>query len=136
MRSILSLLLAVLICSAQPLAQDAAKAPDDSLVGAWSGTFTGDASGKFSMAIARDAAKKLGGTLEASPDGGEGYKTSFKTVAADGAKVTMAYDSPDGNGNEIQLEGALEGTALKGTWKVVDPAKAVLQSGTFASTKA
>ncbi len=56
-------------------------------------------------------------------------------MTVDGRKVSIAYDSPGGDGNVIQIDATLDNGALAGTWKIVDSAKAVMQSGTFTSTK-
>lgn len=94
-------------------AQDAGA--EDALAGRWSCTRDGAGVGRFSMAIARDAAGKLGGTLEPSIDVG-GYSATFKSIAVNGRGATLKYDTPDG-GSEIQYEVTLDGTTLKGTWK-------------------
>src|SRR5262245_49156370 len=106
------------------------------LVGSWSGTYAGDGSGKYTMAFSRDAAKKVTGTLEASPDSGSGYTATFKSIGVDGATVKMAYDEPDNSAMEIQLEAKIEGDSMTGTWKSVDTgAKSVVASGTFTGSK-
>ncbi len=71
------------------------------------------------MSISRDAAKQLGGTLEATPDEGGDFTATFKSIVVDGSKVTMAYDSPD-DGGVVTLDATLDGATLKGTWKSVD----------------
>jgi hypothetical protein len=116
-------------------AQDSSST-DAALIGTWSGTYAGDGSGKFTMTFSRDAAKKITGTVEASPDSGSGYTATFKSILVDGATVKMAYGEPDNTAMEIQLEAKLEGNSMTGTWKSVDTgAKSVVASGTFTGSK-
>ena len=42
----------------------APRAAEDTLVGKWTGTFDGESVGRFSMALARDPDKRLGGTRD------------------------------------------------------------------------
>jgi hypothetical protein len=102
-------------------------ASTDPIVGNWAGTYDGDDTGKFTMSISRDAAKTLGGTLQATSDDGGNFTATFKSIVVDGSKVTMAYDSPGDGG--VTLDATLDGATLKGTWKSVDG------SGNFTSAK-
>lgn len=108
------------------------------VIGKWSGTYAGDATGTFTMVFSRDAAKKLTGTVEVVPETGPGYTATFKSVAVDGKTVKWAYDEPDNASMEIQLEATVDGTSMTaGTWKTVDSgAKSVVASGTFTGSKA
>ena len=124
---------ALIFAVASPSAQGTA-ASKDPIVGSWAGTYDGDGTGKFTMSIARDAAKQLGGTLQAMPDDGGGFTVTFKSIVVDGSKVAMAYDSP-GDGGVVQLDATLDGTTLKGTWKSVDGSGNVVASGGFTSSK-
>jgi hypothetical protein len=137
MRRLFSLLVLALVAFVTITAAQARKtADDDRLVGKWSGTFDGDASGTFSMAFERDAAKQLTGTLRTSPNDGDGYSVTFKTIQVAGPKVNLAYDAPTGEKAEVQVEAALEGPSLKGTWKVIDAAsKSVSQTGKLVGKK-
>jgi hypothetical protein len=104
------------------------------LIGTWNGTYDGAGVGKFSMAIARDAAGKLGGTLQVSSDVG-GYSATFKSIAVNGRTAMLKYDTPDG-GAEIQYEVTLDGTTFKGTWKAFAPkGTQVLAQGTITGAK-
>lgn len=108
----------------------------DRLIGTWSGTYSGEASGKFTMVFALDAAKKIGGTVQATADAGNGYTATFKSVIVDGTSVKMAYDDPESAGAEVQLEATLDGATMTGTWKSIDTgAKSVIASGTFTGAK-
>ena len=124
---------ALLSTVALPSAQGTAAA-NDPIVGNWAGTYDGDGTGKFTMSISRDAAKQLGGTLQAMPDEGGGFTVTFKSIVVDGSKVTMAYDSP-GDGGVVTLDATLDGTTLKGTWKSVDSSGNVVATGGFTSAK-
>ena len=118
----------------QPLAGQPAQA-DDGLVGEWSGTFDGDSTGKLGMTFTRDASRQLSGSINVAVDTGEGYTANFKSIDVDGNAVTLAYDSP-GDGAGVTLAGTLEGTTLKGTWKVFEPGTTTaVSSGGFTSNK-
>jgi hypothetical protein len=136
-RRILSLLTLVLASSIALAAAQSTPpaASEDRLIGNWTGTFDGTASGKYTMAFSRDDSKKLAGKVEAMPDGGDGYIATFKSIIVGASTVTIAYDSPDGGGGEVQLEATVDGKSLKGTWKSLDPSKNVVQIGTFSGTK-
>jgi hypothetical protein len=135
MRRLLPLiLLALVVAVASPLAQGGAAA-ENHAIGVWSGTYAGDGSGKYTMTIARDAAKKLGGSLTNTNENGESFTSTFKTVTVDGPKLVITYDAPGGEGGEVQVEATLDKESLTGSWKVVDTAKNVVQSGTFTGTK-
>ena len=98
MRHVMLVVAVALISAiALPSAQGPA-ASKDPIVGSWAGTYDGDGTGKFTMSISRDAASQLGGTLEATPDGGGVFTVTFKSIVVDGSKVAMAYDSPDDGG--------------------------------------
>jgi hypothetical protein len=109
-------------------------ASKDPIVGNWAGTYDGDGAGKFTMSISRDAAKQLGGTLQATSDDGGNFTATFKSIVVDGSKVAMAYDSP-GDGAVVTLDATLDGTTLKGTWKSVDSSGNVVATGGFTSAK-
>ena len=134
MRHVMLVVAVALISAiALPSAQGTA-ASKDPIVGNWAGTYDGDGTGKFTMSISRDAAKQLGGTLQATPDDGGGFTATFKSIVVDGSKVVMAYDSP-GDGGVVTLDATLDGTTLKGTWKSVDGSGNVVASGGFTSAK-
>jgi hypothetical protein len=134
MRRIASFTCAWLVLGAALLAaQSGAKRAEDRLAGDWNGTWDGGSTGKYSMTIAREAGK-LTGNLSVSPDGGEGYKVAFKSIAVDGPKVQLRYDAPGGEA-EVVLDGTVDGKTLKGTWQALDGGKNVLDSGTFTGTK-
>jgi hypothetical protein len=135
MRRLLPLILLALVVSfVRPHAQTATAA-DDRVIGTWSGSYAGDGSGTYTMTIARDAAKKLGGSLTNKNEGGESFTATFSTVVVDGPKLSIAYPTPGGEAGEVQLEATIDKTALTGAWKVVDGAKNVVQTGTFTGTK-
>jgi hypothetical protein len=134
MSRFVSLLALVLIVSLSPLHAQSASSGD--VVGTWSGTYSGDASGKYTMVYSRDAAMKIGGTVEATADAGNGYTATFKSVVVDGTTVKMAYDDPESATVEVQLEATVDGNSMTGTWKSVDTgAKSVVASGTFTGSK-
>ena len=130
---ILAVAVAIISAAALPQAQRA-RASKDAIVGSWAGTYDGDGTGKFTMSISRDAAKQLGGTLQAMPDDGGSFTATFKSIVVDGSKVAMAYDSP-GDGGVVQLDATVDATTLKGTWKSLDGSGNVVASGAFTSSK-
>jgi hypothetical protein len=129
-----AVVVALISATSLPLAQGT-QASKDPLVGSWAGTYDGDGGGKFTMSIVRDAANQLGGTLEATSEGGGSYTATFKSIAVTDNTVVMAYDSPE-SGGLVELHGALDGTTLKGTWNAFEPGSTtVVASGGFTSSK-
>ena len=126
-----------LVCSVVTIgAVPSSKAAEDKLIGTWTGTWDGASTGKYTMSIARDDAKKLGGTIQTVPDEGGGYTATFKSVVIDGDTVTISYDSPAGDATEIELEATTDGANIKGSWKALDPSsKTVSASGNFVGSK-
>jgi hypothetical protein len=109
---------------------------EDKVIGAWSGTWDGASTGKYTMSIARDDTKNLGGTIQTVPDDGGGYTATFKSVVVDGETVTISYDSPVGDATEIQLVATTDGANIKGSWKAVDSSsKTVSASGNFIGSR-
>jgi len=86
--------------------------------GAWAGTFEGDAIGKFEMTFAPGADGKHAGTINVTPDGGNGYDASFKSVSFDGDKIIAKYDSPGDSPAEVTMEGTSDGKAASGKWSI------------------
>lgn len=133
MRRLLPLILLALVVSfARPLAQSPAEA---NVIGKWSGAYAGDASGKYTMTIERDAAKKLGGSLTNTNEAGESFTAKFKTVTVTGPTLSITYDAPGNQSSEVQVAATIEKGALTGTWKILNSEKAVSQSGTFTGTR-
>ena len=129
---VMGLVCTVVAIGAAPSSQTA----EDNVIGAWSGTWDGASTGKYTMSIARDDAKKLGGTIQTVPDEGGGYTATFKSVVVDGATVTISYDSPAGDATEIQLVATIDGATIKGSWKAMDPASnTVSASGNFIGSR-
>ena len=133
-RTLPLILLALVVSLATPFAQSDAAA-ENNAIGVWTGTYTGDGSGKYTMTIQRDAAKKLGGSVTSTDETGESDTATFKTVVVNGPKLSITYPTPDGDGGEVQLEATLDKSSLTGAWKVLDSVKNVVQSGTFTGTK-
>ena len=134
MRHVMSVVLVLISAVALPLAQGTG-ASKDPVVGSWAGTYDGEGTGKFTMAIARDASKTLGGTLQVMPDEGGGYTAAFTSIVVTGNAVVLTYTSPD-DGGQVQLDGTLEGTTLKGSWKAFEPGStSVVAGGGFTSSK-
>lgn len=100
------------------VAQDSAKklSPSERFGGTWSGSFDGDISGKFEMSIMPAGANsKHTGKVIVTPDEGDSYTASFKSLTLEGDKLVGKYDDPSGNG-EVMLEGTSDGKAASGTW--------------------
>ena len=136
MSRFVSLLVVALTAGVIAVHAQSASSNGDSLIGTWSGTYAGDGAGKYTMVFSRDAAKKIGGTVEATADAGNGYTATFKSIVVDGTTVKMAYDDPENAAMEVQLEGTMDGSSMTGTWKSVDTgAKSVAASGTFSGSK-
>jgi hypothetical protein len=129
---LLGLVLATMTVVA-PAARDGGA--EAALIGTWSGTYDGAGVGKYAMAITRDAAKALAGTLEVSPSEGGGYSATFKSIVVNGQSAVLKYDTPDG-GAEIQIDVTLDGTSLKGTWRAIEAGgTSVVAEGTLTATR-
>lgn len=126
-----------LVCTIVTIgAVPSSKTAEDEVIGTWTGTWDGASTGKYTMSIARDDAKQLGGTIQTVPDEGGGYTATFKSVVVSGDTVTITYDSPAGDAGEIQLEATTDGANIKGSWKAVDrSSNAVSASGNFVGSK-
>jgi hypothetical protein len=63
----------VLVCAVVAIgAAPSSNAAEDKVIGTWTGTWDGANTGKYTMTITRDDAKKLGGTVQTMPDEGGG----------------------------------------------------------------
>jgi hypothetical protein len=111
-------------------------ASEEALVGKWSGDYEGGGgAGKYVITLGHNEAKKLAGTLEVLPGGVSAYTVPFKSVEPKGNSALLKYDSPEGNA-EVHLDITVDGTALKGVWKAIDPASnTVVAEGTLTGTK-
>lgn len=92
-------------------------AGEKSLVGSWSGSWTGGSNGSFELTVTKAADGKLGGSITPKPEGGDSYTSQFKSVVMTDNKVTMKLSDPQEEA-EITLEVTLDGTSLKGTYVV------------------
>lgn len=133
MRHILLILVCAWIATPALAAPQSADA-EARLVGTWAGTYEGGASGKYTMSFAREGSGPITGTLDLTPDYDAPYTVTFKSIVVAGDSVRLAYDAPEAAGVEVQLEGALDGTSFKGSWKAVE-AGATTMSGTFGGSK-
>lgn len=103
--------------------------------GTWSGTWTGGSNGKFEMTVTKDANGKLSATLTAKPDQGDGFSGPFKSVEANGNKLTMKFEDPGGE-SEATLEAVVEGSSLKGSYSIRAKANGEeAEKGTFAASR-
>jgi hypothetical protein len=104
-------------------------------VGTWSGTWSGGSTGKFEMTITKDANGKLSATLTAKPDEGDGFTGPFKSVEANGPKLTMKFEAPDGE-SEATLQAVIEGSTLKGDYSIRAKANGEeVDKGTFTASR-
>jgi hypothetical protein len=99
--------------------REAAARPDDSnaFVGTWDGSWSGGGNGKFGMTISKGAAGKLSGSISPTPDSGDGYTATFKSVEVTAGKLTAKFEDPNGE-SDITLTGSAEGKSAKGTYSV------------------
>ena len=137
MRPVMFNLAVALVCAlALPVAQEKG-ASTDPVVGSWAGTYDGSGTGKLTMSIVRDADKRLGGPIQVTADDGASYTATFTSIVTDGNAVAIAYDLSLDGGQVVQaqLDGAIDGTTLKGTWQVFDGSNSVVASGGFTSSK-
>jgi hypothetical protein len=87
------------------------------------------------MTIRKEAGGKLSGTLTASPDQGEGYSATFKSVESIGSKLTIRFDDPPGE-VEITLQAVIGGSSIKGDYSVRAKANGEeVDKGTFSANR-
>lgn len=124
---------ALLFGTVSTLARDT-RAQADRLIGTWAGTFDGESSGHFGMAISRDTSKNLTGSIDVAPEMGDGYTANFTSIEVDGDAVTLSYAT--GDGDTVKLEGTLDGTTIKGSWNVFEQGTTTsVLSGDFTTTR-
>ncbi|MFD2571559.1 hypothetical protein ACFSUS_13020 [Spirosoma soli] len=114
-------------------AQTAASATDtlSAVLGKWTGTFDGSASGKFELMLNRDASQKLTGQIVMVTDDGTRHPLDLKTVTWQKNKLSAAYTDPS-SGQDVSFSGNLTDPTLKGTWD----AGGGQASGTWELTRA
>lgn len=100
------------------------------LVGKWTGTYEGPATGECELEFSRDGNGKAKGQIAFKPTGGEKVSPiPFSSVTVEGSTVKATFTDPDGD--NITMDGKLENNQLKGTWSPEGG-----DSGTWQTSKA
>ncbi|QJW92305.1 hypothetical protein HNV11_10345 [Spirosoma taeanense] len=86
------------------------------IVGKWTGSFDGAASGNFELVLNQDSNRKLSGQVIMIADDGTRHPIDLKTVAWQNGQLNAAYTDPQ-DGGEVTFSGKYVSPALKGTWK-------------------
>ncbi|GAB4027019.1 hypothetical protein [Spirosoma koreense] len=86
------------------------------VVGKWSGTYTGDSSGKFELVINQDASQKLAGQVIMLPADGSRYPITLKSISWKNGQLKAAYTDPQ-EGDDVNFTGTYTNPDLEGTWK-------------------
>jgi hypothetical protein len=134
-KPILCLLLVLLILSINSSGFSGQSGNRDKLIGKWAGSWTGGSSGKFEMSITKDDAGKLIADLSTTPDQGEPSTLQSKSLTQTGDKVTITFESPDGE-VQIALDGTIEGTSIKGSYSVRNKASnEEVEKGNWSASK-
>ena len=108
---------------------------DNNAAGTWSGSWTGGSTGKFEMIIKKDAEGKLTATISGTPDQGESYTVQSKSIEANGSKLTLKFDGPDGEA-EATLHAVIEGSSIKGDYSIRAKASGEeVEKGTFTASR-
>lgn len=86
------------------------------IVGKWSGTYSGDSSGKFELVVKQDNGQKLTGQLRMLTDDPNLKPINLKTISWKNGRLSAAYTDPE-EGNEVSFTGTYIDPDLEGTWK-------------------
>jgi hypothetical protein len=86
------------------------------IAGKWSGTYSGDASGKFELVLNQDSNKKLTGKVTMIADNGNQQTTDLKTISWQNGQLSATYKDP-AEDDEVSFTGSYTNAMLKGTWK-------------------
>ena len=138
MRNGLIVCVLTMVFSSVGFGQGSSKAAD-AYLGTWAGTWAASTeeggTGELEITIEKGKDGALAGKMKAS--GGEsGHSAAFKTLTVEGNKMIAKYDYPLGDGGEIVLEGDLDGTKAKGTWRLTPPGQpADVARGTWTTAK-
>jgi len=120
------------------LAQAQAKDKDkkaDAFVGTWSGSWTGGSEGTLELTISKGTDGKLGGSITPSPNSGDSFTATLKTVVVEDKKLTATFDAPDG-GAEATLTASLEEGGAKGSYTLKEKSQgSVVETGTWTAKK-
>ncbi len=139
MRNGLILCVATLMFGAVGFGQGRSTQAADRYLGTWAGTWASatedDGAGAIEITIEKGKDEAPAGKMKVT--GGEsGHSVAFKTLTFDGNKMTAKYDYPLGDGGEVVLQGDLEATTAKGTWKLTPPGQtADVARGTWTAAK-
>lgn len=110
---------------------------EDRLTGVWKGTWeqNGGAAGTFQLTIEKKSDGKSTGNVRVQVDGNEIYAADIKEASVDGNKMTVKYDSPDGQA-EILLEGEWVDKSAAGAWSYRPSGEsAFTPAGTWKASK-
>ena len=104
-------------------------------VGNWTGTWSGGSSGKFEMTIKKNTNGKLTASFDGLPDQGDRYTLQSTLVDATGAKLTIKFDSPDGEAIAT-VNAVIEGASMKGEYSIRTKANnEEVEKGSFSAKR-
>ena len=86
------------------------------IIGKWSGTYAGDASGKFELVINQDNTRKLTGQVIMLTDNNERHSIDLKTISWKNGQLKATYIDPSED-DEVTITGSYTNPDLEGTWK-------------------
>lgn len=86
------------------------------ITGKWSGTYSGDSSGKFELVIKQDNGQKITGQILMLTDDPNRKPTNLKTISWKDGKINATYADPD-EGDEVSFTGTYTDPDLEGSWK-------------------
>lgn len=112
-------LFALLLVTFQPAKAQTSASQGDTLttvVGKWSGTYAGDSSGKFELAINQDNGKKLVGQIHILTDDSNQKPITLKTISWKDGKLIATYTDPE-EGDDVSFTGTYTNPDLEGSWK-------------------
>ena len=133
MRRALSICVAVVMLGFVHARAQQSGAVNDFL-GTWTGTWEGSGSGGFELTLEKGDGDKISGRV--SVTGEPTYKTTLKTVAFDGTKMTATYDFPPDPNIVITLDAKFDDKIANGTWSARQTgAQSDAASGTWTVKK-
>ena len=86
------------------------------VAGKWSGTYSGDSSGKFELVIKQDDGQKLTGQITMLTDDPNQKPTTLKIISWKNGTLSATYIDPS-EGDEVSFTGRYTDPDLEGSWK-------------------
>ncbi|MBE7174742.1 MAG: hypothetical protein INR73_29505 [Williamsia sp.] len=118
LRTLLTVIVLVIATISATHAQTSTSESDTlkTIAGKWAGTYAGDSSGKFELAVNQDANQKLTGQITILTDDGNRHPITLKTISWKNGQLNATYIDPSEN-DEVVITGRYTNPDLEGNWK-------------------